>query len=77
MTARERFKKGDKVQYSSAWLNQSQNKRQRAMTVIGFGQEPQFVRVVYDGLFTPHTFHMNFIELRSEPVPTEVQIHEL
>jgi hypothetical protein len=64
-SARDRFHKGQRVQYSNTWLRQQRRgprASQRQMTVVGFGRLPHLVRVLADGAKTPGNYHILFLE---------------
>jgi hypothetical protein len=64
MTAREKFKKGDRVQTTRAFraMSATQRARSHVGTVVGYGNLSIFVAVVFDGSKTRRKFHMDYIE---------------
>jgi hypothetical protein len=56
-TARERFRKGDRVQNSAAW-----NGKPFRARVVGFSPKPARVTIIREGTKTRECYHMDFIK---------------
>jgi len=63
-TAREKFKKGQRVKMSALGLTRNLHRRTEdwTATVVGFGRSGVTVLTVRDGAKTPQSYHMDFLE---------------
>lgn len=64
MTAREKFRKGDRVQCAAEALAVlvRRPRDSRYGTVVGFGRQPHLVAIIRDGQKTRGAYHMDYWE---------------
>ncbi len=66
MTAREKFNKGDSVSISEEGRDAGLDSRISNGTVVGFGSDPELVRIRRDGIKQSGLYHMDFWERQME-----------
>ncbi len=69
MTARNKFQKGDRVVQNERCPRTNADIRDglfRSGVVVGFGRQPDLVRVQWDDMQSAITYHMRFIDREAD-----------